>query len=182
MEVADRRDGKVYTAFQVGRKHEAPGELDVTVVDGQLHYARTPEGVMLYAPGNWFIMMEDGPYYTGTLEPFFDIVPEKPPAPVSFVVVPLVDTDTPLQFVDESLYPGARRLFTFAPGKGQPLHVHTKLTNHLTYVDQGSLVCTGRPSIEGKIIGAKQAVLWVAGEPHGFFAGADGAQGWQVSV
>jgi quercetin dioxygenase-like cupin family protein len=59
-----------------------------------------------------------------------------------------------------------------------PVHTHGENDIHITIVAFGSVRCTGRPEIEGKILEAKPGgtlIDWKAGEPHGFVALSDGA-------
>lgn len=94
-----------------------------------------------------------------------------------------MSADTPLLRIDGFFQSGPLRLTVkdFKCGEVLPVHTHNEYTNHLTIVASGSLVCRGRPSIEGAVIKAGDVLDWRVGEPHGFEALEDGTRIVQVN-
>lgn len=60
-------------------------------------------------------------------------------------------------------------------------HIHLEERhNHFTVVARGSLVCHGRPAIEGEVLRVGDVIDWVVGEPHAMTALEDDTRVVQI--
>lgn len=134
--------------------------------------------VMRYGPESWYLQLVDG-----SKTPIFadqwivndgaKLALRPPDAAIEMLPEPEPPKDTPLVFLTGPFQTGkiAGVIYHFKAGEGLPIHVHKSgMNNHITVVAKGRLVCSGRPSIEGKIIEAGQVLDWMPDEPHGFTA------------
>lgn len=145
-----------------------------TLHSPELVSIKTDAGFVRVYPGNWVVIDEYGRTIVEHDQTYIELIEVRiPPEEKKPAVVAAVDTDTPLIRLSGHFTSGSisGTVYTFAKGEGLPVHVHNVgMPNHITVVAKGSLVCRGRPSIDGVVISAPDVIDWLPGEPHGFEA------------
>lgn len=143
-------------------------------------FSAFPSGVIVmpYGSGNWMLQLVDGsktPIYADQwiINDGRKLALRQSDIPVEILPQPEPRNDTPLIFIQGQFKTDTIEgtIYHFKEGEGLPVHVHPMgANNHITVVAKGRLICSGRPAIEGKIIGAGQVLDWMPNEPHGFKA------------